>query len=115
MHYILDVFKKYAVFSGRASRPEFWYFFLAWIVFWVLAELISLVIPVLGILFGLVGIASWIPQLSVGARRLHDIGKSGWNQLWALTVVGIIPLIIWWAKEGDPGENQYGPSPLIED
>ena len=79
------------------------------------AELISFVIPVLGIIFVLVGIASWIPQLAVGARRLHDIGKSGWNQLWALTVVGIIPLIIWWAKAGDPGENKYGPSPLIED
>ena len=115
MHYILDVFKKYAVFTGRASKPEFWYFFLAWFVFWVLAMIIGLVIPVLGYLFVLVGIASWIPQLSVGARRLHDIGKSGWNQLWALTLVGIIPLIIWWAKDGDSNENQYGPNPLIED
>jgi uncharacterized membrane protein YhaH (DUF805 family) len=109
MHYIIDVFKKYAVFTGRASRPEFWYFILAWTILFVLA------IPIIGVVLTLVAIASLIPQLAVGARRLHDIGKSGWNQLWALTGVGVILLIIWWAKEGDPGENQYGPSPLIED
>lgn len=111
MHYIIDVFKKYAVFTGRASRPEFWYFFLAFMIITFVGSLI----PILQYIFLAVSIASWIPQLALGARRLHDIGKSGWNQLWALTVVGIIPLIIWWAKEGDPGENQYGPSPLIED
>ena len=115
MHYIIDVFKKYAVFTGRASRPEFWYFTLAWTILLILAELLTAIIPFIGIVFMLVGVASWIPQLAVGARRLHDIGKSGWNQLWMLTGVGVILLIIWWAKAGDPGENQYGPSPLIED
>lgn len=104
MHYLIDVLKKYAVFTGRASRPEFWYAYLAYVVLCL--------IPYVGYIAGPVFIVPW---LAVGARRLHDIGKSGWNQLWALTVIGIIPLIIWWAKEGDPGDNEYGPSPLIEE
>ncbi len=104
MHYLIDVLRKYAVFTGRASRPEFWYAYLAYVILTL--------IPYVGYIAGPVFIVPW---LAVGARRLHDIGKSGWNQLWALTVIGIIPLIIWWAKEGDPSDNEYGPSPLIEE
>ena len=47
------------------------------------------------------------PSLSVGARRLHDTNRSGWWQLIALTIIGIIPLIIWLASEGNNENNQY--------
>ncbi|MCP5775186.1 DUF805 domain-containing protein, partial [Klebsiella pneumoniae] len=51
-----------------------------------------------------------IPFLAVSARRLHDIGKSGWWYLISLTIIGIILLIIWWAKEGETFSNPYGDS-----
>lgn len=55
----------------------------------------------------------WLPGLAVGIRRLHDINKSGWNVLWALTCIGILPLIYWnYLQVGDEGENLYGPDPF---
>ncbi len=55
-------------------------------------------------------VAILVPSLAVGVRRLHDIGKSGWNWFIGLIpIVGAIILIIWWAKPGEEGENQYGP------
>jgi uncharacterized membrane protein YhaH (DUF805 family) len=84
---------KYADFSGRASRPEFW-----WFVLFVLLVTLALttIIPVLGNVFGL---AMLLPQLAVGARRLHDTGRSGWWQLLLLVpVAGLIGLIILWAQ-----------------
>ena len=56
-------------------------------------------------------IVTFLPYLAVGARRLHDINKSGWWQLIVLTVIGIILLIIWWATVGENKKNIYG-SPL---
>ena len=48
-----------------------------------------------------------VPYLAVGARRLHDIGKSGWNLLWTLTVIGTIPLVVWLCTEGTKESNEY--------
>lgn len=93
---ISTCFSKYATFSGRASRPEFWWFFLFQI-------LISIVASMFGdIVNGLVSLALLLPALAVGARRLHDIGKSGWWQLIMLTVIGLLLLIYWWVQ---PGSN----------
>lgn len=53
-----------------------------------------------------------MPNLAVGVRRLHDIGKSGFNLFWGLLpIVGVILLIVWWVKDSDPRPNEYGPSP----
>ena len=52
--------------------------------------------------------ATIVPSLSVGARRLHDLNKSGWLQLLAITIIGLIPLFIWWAKEGAKKNNPHG-------
>ena len=49
-----------------------------------------------------------VPSLAVGARRLHDTGKSGWRQLWAITIIGAIPLIIWFCTEGTKEANKFG-------
>lgn len=100
------VMQKYAKFDGRASRPEFWWFFL----FYFVASLVLGVLDgVLGVqlLQTVFGLAMLIPSLAVGARRLHDIGKSGWWQLISLTIIGILLLIYWWAQPAT-GENQYG-------
>jgi hypothetical protein len=53
-----------------------------------------------------------IPSITVCARRFHDIDRSGWWMLIVLTIVGIIPFIYWVCKEGDKGENRFGPNSL---
>ena len=63
---------------------------------------------------GLYSLAVLVPSIAVAARRLHDTNRSGWWQLIALTVIGIIPLIIFYAQDSDPGPNQYGPNPKGE-
>ena len=89
---ISTCFAKYATFSGRASRPEFWWFFLFQILVSIAASLLGDVVA------GLVSLAMLLPALAVGARRLHDIGKSGWWQLIMLTVIGLLLLIYWWVQ-----------------
>ena len=101
--------KNYVNFQGRATRPEFWYFFLFNFVVSFILGLLGRVGTTLSSVWSL---AILLPQLGLGVRRLHDIGKSGWLMLLSLIpIVGWIILIIWWAKEGDPNENQYGPVP----
>jgi uncharacterized membrane protein YhaH (DUF805 family) len=77
--------EKYADFNGRASRPEFWWFVLACFIFNVVANVVFA-----SWIASLFSLALLVPSIAVGARRLHDIGKSGWLQL-----LGIIPLIGW--------------------
>ena len=113
---IKTCFSKYAVFSGRASRSEFWWFCL----FGFIGGIVTMVVDVMilgytvedngpvNIIFTII---TFLPYLSVGARRLHDIDKSGWWQLIVLTVIGIILLIIWWATVGKNKKNVHG-SPL---
>ena len=59
-------------------------------------------------LIGLQSLVLLLPSLAVGARRLHDIGRSGWWQLLIFTVIEIIPLIVWWASDTSPTDNKYG-------
>lgn len=91
---ISSCFAKYATFSGRASRSEFWWFFLFQILLSIVASMLGDVVA------GLVSLAMLLPALAVGARRLHDIGKSGWWQLIMLTVIGLLLLIYWWVQPG---------------
>jgi uncharacterized membrane protein YhaH (DUF805 family) len=103
---------KYATFEGRASRSEFWWFYLfTLLVIWG-ANWVGLLVfgdPV-G-LSALANIVLLLPSLAAATRRLHDTGRSGWWQLLALTVIGIILLIVWWASEGHGEENEHGPPP----
>ena len=95
---IKTCFNKYAVFSGRALRSEFWFFCL----FGLLAGIITTIIDIMilgysvdsyGPLNLIFSVAIFIPSIAVTARRLHDVNRSGWWQLIALTVIGIIPLL----------------------
>jgi uncharacterized membrane protein YhaH (DUF805 family) len=100
---------KYADFSGRAARPEFWWFILAQVVVGLVINIVPFIGQVLGLLFSL---AMIVPSLAAGARRLHDIGKTGWLQLIALIpLVGWILLIYWYVQPGNPASNQFGPPP----
>ena len=110
---IASVMGKYATFSGRASRSEYWWFYLFVILFsWAAGIAGALTMGDHGdILSTVVSLALVLPQIAVGSRRLHDIGRSGWWQLIGLTIVGLIPLIYWAAKKGDDAENRFGPKP----
>ena len=110
-------FRKYATFSGRASRSEFWYFQLFLLVVSVAVDILDRTIFPRGDVFSgplssIVTVITLIPSLAVGSRRLHDTERTGWLQLLILTIVGLIPLIVWWATRGTRGENRYGSDPL---
>ena len=110
--------KDYANFKGRASRSEYWWFFLFVLVTCVVLALIedALGIPKAtatgGILVFIFQLAIIIPLCAVGTRRLHDGHTSGKWQFIAFTLIGIIPLIIMLASKGDDKENEYGPKPI---
>ncbi len=105
-------FKKYSVFSGRASRAEYWYFVLFNIL--INTPLIILMTFTGGkdspfsLVSDLIGLALLVPNVAVATRRLHDIGRSGWWQLIAFTGIGVFVLLYWAVKEGDEGANEYG-------
>ncbi|OAL78268.1 DUF805 domain-containing protein [Acinetobacter sp. SFA] len=98
----------YANFSGRARRKEFWFFMLFCVILGIIAEVIDTVLGTEPIVNSLLNLALLVPSLAVGARRLHDIGRSGWWQLLMLTVIGVLVLIWWWATETKPQNNKYG-------
>ena len=104
---IKTCFGKYVDFNGRALRSEFWYFQLFLFIASVVLQEVSKPLS------GAFGLATLLPNLAVGARRLHDIGKSGWWQLlWLVPVIGWIVLIVWWATKGEAGGNRFGPAPV---
>lgn len=111
----MAVLKKYAEFTGRARRTEFWMFFLINLVISLVFGVLS-AIPVVGVIFkvasSLYGLAVLIPGIAVAVRRLHDIGKSGAFYLFVLLpVVGWIILLVYWCTDSQPGANTYGDYP----
>ncbi len=116
---VTSVFNNYANFDGRARRSEYWYFclfnILVGLVFGVLMSLTKEGSVLYRIFYGLealYNLAVFIPGLAVAWRRLHDIGKSGANWFWIfLPIAGAIMLIVWYCREGDPGDNAYGSDP----
>ena len=119
--YLQTLTKKYCCFEGRASRREFWTFVLINmgigivfnIVYSVLLLIADSLVPliIVNILLMIFNLAILLPSLSINARRLHDIGKSGWLQLLALIPCICIIVLIWVLKPGDAGPNQYGDAP----
>lgn len=101
---------KYADFNGRAGLPEFWWFALACVLVAVVFNVLRL--HMLGTLANL---ALLLPALAVGARRLHDTGKSGWFQLVGfIPVLGLI-LLVYWMVQPSVGPNAYGEGPAALD
>lgn len=151
---IATCFKKYATFKGRASRSEFWWFqlfqFLASIVIVTLVAILqwpkvnpdSPLMNLIGTLFTLV---TFIPNLAVTCRRLHDTDHSGWWMLmpygvilvsaficvilvivfknsgfplflyFCAAIIAYIRILIWLIDSSDWGENKYGPSPFLDE
>jgi uncharacterized membrane protein YhaH (DUF805 family) len=98
--------RKYVDFSGRAVRSEFWWFALFQVIVMVAASWLGEMV------YGLVALALVLPSLAVGARRLHDVGKSGWFLLLhLLPIIGILVLIFFWVQPSQTESNDYGVVP----
>lgn len=102
---VTKCFTNYVGFSGRASRSEYWW----WVLFVVLAMLVLGMVSI--DIANIFSLAVLLPGIAVGARRLHDIGKSGWWQL-----LGFIPVLGWlvllyWAVQPSEGQNDFGAAP----
>ena len=118
MEAVQTCFSKYATFSGRARRSEYWYFTLFHVLAFMILGIIGNMIfgsPEGGgsnMLQNIFSLATFIPGLAVSCRRLHDIGKSGkWILISLVPVIGWIVLLVFEIKDSEPGENQYGRSP----
>ena len=118
MNYYFDVLKKYAVFTGRARRKEYWMFVLwNFIVSFVIGIIIGLAsvlanAPALSSVVWLYVLAVLLPSLAVAVRRLHDTNRGGWWLLICLVpLVGAIMILVFMVQDGTPGDNKYGPNP----
>ena len=99
-------FRKYVEFSGRASRPEYWWFILAYFVAAFVGGFIH------EFVYYLVVLAFLLPLLAAGARRLHDVGRSAWFLLLGLIpVIGTLVLLYFMVQPSQPEANEYGPPP----
>jgi len=113
---------KYATFSGRASRSEFWWFALfhalvlvAIAVFAAVSAMsdVQRVAQAVGVAGAVVYIALILPMLAATIRRLHDRNRSGWSYFWVLVpFVGGLIVLIWCLQRGVEGDNRFGPDPL---
>ena len=115
IEYFKLALSKYAQFTGRSRRSEYWYFQLVNILIGIAVGMLGAVIgdSIANSLSSLVSLALFIPGLAVAVRRLHDTGRSGWWLLIALTGIGIFVLLYWFAQDSAPGANEYGPNPKI--
>lgn len=117
MNYYFDVLKKYAVFSGRAQRKEYWMFFLFNFIIIFTLSFIGAIVSIatesyVGIFVNLYSLAIFIPSAAVLVRRLHDTNHSGWWFFMSfIPFVGAIILLVFVLRDSQPGENRYGPNP----
>jgi uncharacterized membrane protein YhaH (DUF805 family) len=105
MNYFLEVLKKYAVFSGRARRSEYWYFILFNTLIYIALAILGVVFIHNEVLSTLYNLAVLVPSIAVGVRRMHDVNKSGW-----FLIIPIYNLVLA-CTEGTTGTNEYGQDP----
>jgi uncharacterized membrane protein YhaH (DUF805 family) len=115
MSWYFAVLKKFATFSGRARRKEFWYFTLFNFIVMILLSFLDGILASMGIfpiLSVVYGVAVILPSIGVSIRRLHDTGRSGW---WVfisvIPLIGAIIYIVFMAQDSKPEANQYGVNP----
>lgn len=112
--------EKYAHFEGRATRSEYWYFYLFILIINVICEMAMTFMSfvsedaamIIGVLYFILSLALFLPHLGVTIRRLHDTGKSGWYWLIMLIpIAGIFIFVAQLIKPSSPEDNKYGPAP----
>ncbi|MCB4769372.1 DUF805 domain-containing protein [Ancylobacter sp. Lp-2] len=121
---VSSVLGKYATFHGRAPRSELWWFTLFGVLAPWIAGLLDLVLfhgvyfvqhgetQALSPLYSLAQLALLIPSFAVGARRFHDMNRTGWWQLLIFTGIGAFVVLVWFMFKGTEGPNRFGPDPL---
>ena len=118
MSWYLAVLRKYAEFSGRARRREYWLFVLFNIIIAFALGVVDAMLGLLdmevgiGLLSGLYLLAVLLPSIAVGVRRLHDTGRSGWwFFLNVIPIIGPLVFLVFMVLDSEAGTNQYGPNP----
>ncbi|MDI6711619.1 MAG: DUF805 domain-containing protein [Anaerosomatales bacterium] len=116
MRWYLEALKKYATFSGRASRAEYWWFVLFNLLFGIAVGVLDVLLGTVtddgtGVLGTLYTLAILLPGIAVAIRRLHDTDRSGWHMLLAFVPLANIVLLAFFLEDGTPGPNRYGPDP----
>ena len=117
MNFFLDALKQYADFSGRATRQQYWMFYLFYLIIYLALTVIEITLGLydkevdMGLFTTIFMLGLLIPSLAILARRLHDIGRTGW---WILLIVipfvGALVLLIFAVLDSEYGENKYGNS-----
>ena len=101
-------FQNYANFSGRSNRSEYWWWTLFVVVIYFALNFLGAIVPLLGIVTSLFGLVTLLPGLALGARRMHDIDKSGWYLLlWLLPIIGWIWFLILACQRGTEGPHKH--------
>ena len=114
MEWMLMPLKRYADFSGRSRRKEYWMFVLFVVIVYVVLALLGWALgeTAATALLGIFALGILIPSIAVQVRRFHDQGKSGWFVLLGfIPLVGGLIVLVFMCLEGDQGPNEYGPDP----
>jgi uncharacterized membrane protein YhaH (DUF805 family) len=118
LSWFIEALKKYAVFSGRSRRKEYWYFVLFVVIISIVLSIIDGLFGTnhrstgAGLLSSIFSLAVLIPSIAVSVRRLHDIDRTGWWVLIGLVpIIGWIVLLVFHVQDSTPGTNRYGPNP----
>ncbi|AYN27024.1 DUF805 domain-containing protein [Buttiauxella sp. 3AFRM03] len=107
MNIFIGTVKKYCLFSGRASRKEFWIFFLVYFLGGVILSTIDFFLAWNGLLRTIWEVSLFLPFLGVAIRRLHDINRKGW---WVLVPFYNLYLF---SLDGEQEENSFGSIPVL--
>lgn len=115
MNFFIDAVKNYANFSDRATRQQYWMYYLFYIIFSIVLTLLDMGLGLfdpetgMGLFSTIFSLGLLIPSIAILARRLHDIGRSGW---WILLIVipliGFIVLLIFTLIDSEREENKWG-------
>jgi len=110
MKWFLKVMKQYADFNGRARRKEYWMFVLFYMIILIIASILDNTLGLVvagstGAIYLISVLIMLVPAIAVAARRMHDVGKSGWYML-----IPIYNLILY-CTDSETGSNEYGPNP----
>jgi uncharacterized membrane protein YhaH (DUF805 family) len=113
MQHYVSAFRRSFDYRGRARRTEYWMFVLIHVLVLVaLGVLGSNVHEAFSVAFGVYFLVAAVPLIALAARRLHDVGYSGWLQLVNLLPFGSVAVLILMVLPGEPQPNRYGPPPM---